>query len=226
MPALAKVLPFQHNKPREKLLTKGAAALSDTELLAAMLGSGTKQVPIMQLAQKLAAFFQQREDVEASDLLAIPGVGRAKAVQLAASLEFARRRLFKSRPVMRGFDDLVRELSPYANRRQEHFLCISLNGARELLALRVVCIGSTNRVYVEPRDVFAEPMVDHAASIVLAHNHPCGSTQASAADLALTRKMRIAGHLMGIDVIDHIVFSGKHAFAMSQQPYWNDMVSF
>lgn len=226
MPALATVLPFQLDQPREKLLYKGPEALSNVELIAAMLGTGTKQVPIMALARKVADYLNGRDHIDAHELMELSGVGRARAVQIAASFEFSRRRLFKSRTVVNSHLDLLRELRPFAQRRQEHFLCVSLNGARELLEVRVVCVGGENRAWVQPRSVFAEPVAEHAAYVILAHNHPQGTLEFSSNDLQLTRKMRIAGHLMGIEVLDHVVFTAHNHLAMSNMESWQNMVSF
>lgn len=227
MPALAPVLSFQNPiKPREKLLAKGASSLSDTELIAAMLGTGTRQLPVMMLAHRIAAFVESREHINANDLLSIPGVGQAKAVLLAASVEFARRRLFKARRVIKSTEDLTHELMPYASRRQEHFLCVALNGAQELLATRLVYIGSANRVMVTPRDVFAEPISENAAYVILAHNHPSGNPEPSSCDIQLTRKLRIAGHLMGVEVLDHLILTHHTIHQMSKDAIWADMVSF
>jgi DNA repair protein RadC len=227
MPALANILPFKTRfQPREKCLKKGVAALSDVELLAAMLGSGTKRYPVMQLAQKISAHLKNSDQIDPQDLTQISGIGQAKAVQLVASLEFARRRFFKTRPVIQSCQDLVRELNSFAQRQQEYFLCVSLNGARELLATRIICVGNLNRVHVKPCDVFTEAISDHATYVYLAHNHPCGQLRPSLQDRQTTRLIRIAGRVLGIDVLDHLILSPRGYHAMSQDAYWNQMVNF
>ena len=203
------------DRPREKLLQKGAAALSDLELMAILLGSGTKNHNVLTVAGWiLKAIDTAGINPGIEDLMAIEGVGPAKAALIAAALEFSRRRI---RP--EGFKimfppdalPLVRHL---ADRKQEHFICISLNGAREVIAVRTVSVGLVDKSPVHPREVFADPITDRASAIILAHNHPAGTLSPSKADIETTRRLKDAGELMGICVLDHIIFNhnGYYSF--------------
>lgn len=196
------------DRPREKLAAKGPQALSDQELIAVLLGSGTRDVGVLGLAARvLAALSDAREKPDLAALTAVPGVGPVKAGIIAAALEFARRRI---RP--EGFRiafpaDVLPLVRHYADRKQEHFLCVSLTGANEVIATRVVTVGLADRSQVHPREVFADPLTDRAAAVILAHNHPAGGVEPSREDISLTGRLREAGAILGIPVRDHIIFN-------------------
>lgn len=102
-------------------------------------------------------------------------------------------------------EDTLQVLDRYRGSKQESFICVSLNGAHEVIAVRIVTIGLVNRTIVHPREVFADPIVDRAAAIIIAHNHPSGNIEPSSEDDELTRRLSEAGGILGIDVLDHIV---------------------
>ena len=97
----------------------------------------------------------------------------------------------------------------YADRRQEHFICVSVNGANEVIATRVVSVGLVNKTQVHPREVFADPITDRASSIIVAHNHPVGDLTPSKVDIEITKQLKSAGEILGIRVLDHIIFNEK-----------------
>lgn len=203
------------DRPREKLLQKGAAALSDMELLAVLLGSGSHKHDVLTLAEKLLRQLDQLgPSPRVDDLLTVHGVGSAKACLVVASLEFARRRI---RP--HGFKiafppDAYPLIRHVADRHQEHFLCISLNGANEVIAVRTVSVGLVNRALVHPREVFADPITDRAAAIIVAHNHPSGNLSPSHDDLSVTRQLKEAGNTLGIRLLDHIIFNHEKYYSL------------
>jgi DNA repair protein RadC len=144
----------KQDRPREKLLRMGAAALSDQELLAVLLGKGTPGMDVMKLAGKLAKVIDEKGlGVRAEDLFEFDGVGDAKATLVLAALEFARRRIKPEGAKIETPDDLLPHVRHYADRKQEHFLCASINGANEILYIRVVSIGLIDRTAVHPRDI-------------------------------------------------------------------------
>jgi len=194
------------DRPREKLLSRGASSLSDVELLAVLLGSGTKRTSVLDLSSKILRTLEGRLDrAGADDLQAIAGVGKAKACQIAAALELARRHIAKGRHVVREAADALPYLQSIRTKKQEHFVCLSLNGAHEVIESRVVTVGLLDTNQVHPREVFADPIADRAASVLVAHNHPSGTLAASPEDLALTRRLAQAGELLGIRVLDHLI---------------------
>lgn len=190
------------------MFNRGAEALSDTELLAVLLGSGIKGKNVFQVAQAvLRRFARDGDGLDIQTLLSIEGVGLAKASQIMAALEFARRRFFNNSVVVRKAHDVLPFISHIAARKQEHFLCISLNGANEVIGNRVVTIGLLNSSQIHPREVFADVISDRACSVILAHNHPSGTLKPSADDIAVTRQMIEAGEILGISVLDHIIIT-------------------
>lgn len=202
------------DRPREKLLRKGAAALSDQELLAVLMGKGTPCMDVMTLAAKLARIIDEKGlDVKAGDLSQFPGVGAAKATLILAAIEFARRRIKPEGAKIIAPADLLPHVRHYADRKQEHFLCASINGANEILNIRVVSIGLVDRSPVHPREVFADALSDRASAIIVAHNHPSGGLEPSPGDIAITAQLKAAGDVVGIELLDHIIFNRMGYFS-------------
>ena len=197
-------------RPREKLLEKGAAALSDIELLAVLLGSGTKKYDVMAVAGRILKVLDAgNEKLSLGEFRKIEGVGPAKAALIAAAMEFARRRI-KPEGLKISFPaDVLPIISHFADRKQEYFLCVSLNGANEVITSRVVSVGLVNKTQVHPREVFADPITDRATAIIIAHNHPAGGLTPSKEDIEITRRLKTAGETLGIRLMDHIIFNQK-----------------
>jgi len=202
------------DRPREKLLRKGAQSLSDQELLAVLLGKGTVGMDVMTLAGKLAKVVDEKGlAVSAQDLGKLPGMGDAKATLVLAALEFARRRIKPEGARIETPADLLPHVRHYADRKQEHFLCASINGANEILNIRVVSIGLIDRAPVHPREVFADALADRASGIIIAHNHPAGTLEPSISDVAATKQLKAAGAVLGIALLDHIIFNRSGYFS-------------
>ena len=209
------------DRPREKLCQKGAQALSDLELLAVLLGSGTRERNVMAVAAGLLRVFDQQEAISLTveDLCAQPGIGTAKAALIVAAIEFARRRIHPRGVKITYPTDVFPLVRHIGDRRQEHFICVSLNGANEVIAVRTVSVGLVNRALVHPREVYADPITDRAASIVVAHNHPSGSLAASQDDLAVTRQLKEAGSTLGIKLLDHLIFNASGYISLLESGY-------
>jgi DNA repair protein RadC len=204
----------EKDRPREKLLRDGAAALSDQELLAVLLGKGTAEMDVMTLAAKLVKAIDAKGlGIRAEDLSEFRGVGNAKAALVLAALEYARRRIKPEGAKIETPADLLPHVRHYADRKQEHFLCASINGANEILNIRVVSIGLIDRAPVHPREVFADALMDRAAAVIVAHNHPTGSLEPSAADVEMTGQLKAAGVVLGIALLDHIIFNRTGYFS-------------
>lgn len=204
----------KHDRPREKLLQKGAAALSDQELLAVLLGKGTAGTDVLTLAAKLAKVIDEKGlGVRADNLRGFEGVGDAKASLLLAALEFVRRRIKPEGAKITTPADLLPHVRHYADRKQEHFLCASINGANEILNIRVVSIGLIDRTPVHPREVFADALMDRASAIIVAHNHPAGGLIPSQADIEATKQLKEAGEMVGIPLLDHMIFDRNGYFS-------------
>ncbi len=205
-------------RPRERLATFGSARLSDLELLQAIIGSGNRGRSVTRIADDVLSVIDRLGgDVQYADLLAIPGLGSAKAALMCASLEFARRTTCPGATRITVPADILPVVRHYADRKQEHFLCLSLNGAHEVQSVRVVSIGLVNRTIVHPREVFADPLTDRAAAVVVAHNHPSGRVEPSMEDRDVTRRLKQAGDTLGIRLLDHLVFSTKGYYSFLEQ---------
>lgn len=206
-------LPAQ-DRPREKLLAKGAVALTDQELLAVLLGKGTPGMDVMRLAVRLVRVIDEKGlGVRPEDLWEFDGVGNAKASLILAALEFARRRIKPEGSKIATPADLLPHVRHYADRKQEHFLCASINGANEILNIRVVSIGLIDRTPVHPREVFADALADRASAVIVAHNHPTGGLEPSAFDVEATKQLKAAGVVTGIALLDHIIFNRTGYFS-------------
>jgi DNA repair protein RadC len=147
----------------------------------------------------------------------IEGVGPAKASLIAAALEFARRRIRPEGLKISFPPDVLPLIRHYGDRKQEHFICISLNGANEVVAHRVVSVGLVNKTQVHPREVFADPITDRASAIIVAHNHPSGELKPSKEDTEITKQMKAAGETLGIKLLDHIIFNQKEYYSFLEK---------
>ena len=202
-------------RPREKLLGKGAAALSDVELVAILLGSGTKTHDVFTVAGRiLKALDQGGTHPDMKELQQIEGVGPAKAALIAAAIEFTRRRIRPEGLRISFPPEVLPLIRHLADRKQEHFLCISLNGANEVIAVRTVSVGLVDKTHVHPREVFADPITDRASAVIVAHNHPTGNLMPSREDLEMTRTLKGAGETLGIKLLDHIIFNQKGYYSL------------
>lgn len=212
-----KQMPKQ-DRPRERILDKGAGALSDQELLAVLLGKGTPQLDVMTLAAKVARVVDEKGlTLRAEDLTGFEGVGEAKATLILAAIEFARRRIKPEGVKIETPADVLPLIRHYADRKQEHFLAISINGANEVLNVRVVSIGLIDRSPIHPREVFADVLTDRASGVIVAHNHPSGSLEPSSADMETTRQLRQAGEIIGIELLDHVIFNRSSYFSFLEE---------
>jgi DNA repair protein RadC len=200
------------DRPREKLLRHGAAALGDNELVALVLGSGSRSSNALGVANALLAVRGGLHGLARSacgDLATVAGVGVAKAAQVMAALELGRRTLTHApgaRIQLRTPRDAAAYLLPtFGSRPVEHFGVVLLDSKHRVLKTAVVTSGTLNTTIVQPRDVFREAMLGAAAAVVAFHNHPSGDPSPSPDDVELTRRLAAAGTLMGIELVDHIV---------------------
>jgi DNA repair protein RadC len=208
----------KHERPREKLLARGARALSDQELLAILIGKGTPGMDVMTLAGKLVKVVDEKGlELHSDDLLQFDGVGDAKATLILAAIEFARHRIKPEGTKIETPADILPLIRHYADRKQEHFISTSINGANEVMNIRVVSIGLVDRTSVHPREVFADALIDRASGLIVAHNHPAGSLVPSAWDIEITKQLKEAGDVVGVTLMDHIIFNrtGYYSFLES-----------
>ncbi|NMB78679.1 MAG: DNA repair protein RadC [Methanomicrobiales archaeon] len=202
------------DRPREKIARKGAGALKDEELIEAIIGRGTRTRDVRTIAREICGRVgEHKSALRYDDLAMLDGVGPTKASQILACFELGRRYFAPadSCPKVTKPEDILPLVPDLALRRQEHFICITLNGAGEVLGNRIITVGLLNHSLVHPREVFADAITDRAASVICVHNHPSGSLEPSSQDIAITRQLKEAGALVGIPLIDHIIVArGGH----------------
>jgi DNA repair protein RadC len=204
------------DRPRERLIKSGPVSLSDQDLLSVILVSGIKGRNVTVMARDLLDRLDTEKDIPSvKELCGLTGMGESKACIIAAMLEFGRRK-WASGQRIRTPQDIYNLIRHHADRRQERFICISLNGAHEVLAVRIVTIGLVNRTIVHPREVFADPLHDRASACIVAHNHPSGELNPSGEDNEITAKLRAAADILGIHFLDHLIFSENAWFSYRQ----------
>lgn len=199
--------------PREKLQQRGAAALTSEELLAIILGSGTRDCDVFELSRNLSGYLSAATSMpEMDSLLRIRGLGRAKATQVLACLELSGRYILgnKAISIMRP-EDILPRLAYLKYEPQEHLVVVTLNSVNRVINIHEVTTGLVNQTPVHPREAFCRAVEDKAVSVIFAHNHPSGSSEPSADDYAITRVLCAAGKILQIPVIDHVVI-GKSGF--------------
>ncbi len=201
-------------RPSEKLLSRGAQHLSDLELLMILIGRGVKGHSVQEICQKLLKLIDEKGfDISIDNILEIDGMATAKAGMVLAACEFFRRRIKPKGFKIKEPYQIMPLLWHYGDRKQEHFLVVSLNAAGEVITTRVVTIGLINQTQIHPREVFWQAITDRASSVILAHNHPSGNTQPSKQDQQITKELQQAGEILGIKVLDHIIFTQQEYYS-------------
>ncbi len=204
-------------QPREKASEYGIKNLSDKELISILLGSGTQKNPVDKLASQILLLIDKTNgEATREELKKINGVGDAKAALIGAAMEFSRRRLTPGIRKISYPTDILPAVRHYVTRPQEYFIVISLNGAHEIIKTRVVSIGILNRTLIHPREVFADALKERAASLIITHNHPSGNLSPSPEDREVTNRLVDSGELLGIKILDHIIFSDRDYFSFTE----------
>ena len=212
-----KTLP-QFDRPREKMEQKGAKALSNLELLAVLLGSGIKGKGVFEVAKDILNLTKDNFDsINVETLKNIEGVGLAKACQIMAAIEFAKRFLIKEGIKIKNTEDVVNLTRELKDKKQEYFLSLTLDGASNLIQKRTVFIGTLNQSIVHPREIFADAISDRAAGIIFVHNHPSADISPSKEDIAITRRLIETGKLVGIEIIDHVIIGKDGHFSFQAE---------
>ncbi|WP_031513153.1 RadC family protein [Desulfofalx alkaliphila] len=199
-------------RPRERLLANGAASLSDAELLAILLRTGTKQLSAVDLAEMLLVKTRGLPgllDATVEELSCVKGIGPVKAVQVKAALELGRRLTLSpsaQRATVNSPDDaaaLVMDGMRYLDR--EHFCALLLNTKNHVLSKETISVGTLNSSMVHPRELFKIAIKKSAAGVILVHNHPSGDPTPSSDDISITRRLIESGEILGISVLDHLI---------------------
>ena len=210
------------DRPREKIAGRGVSVLTDNELIEAIIGRGTKNKDVREISREIGGLIQQhRDNLRYKDLEEVEGIGPTKASQIIACFELGRRYYKPAGPDIRVTrpEDILPLVAHLKQKRQEHFICVTLNGAGEILGNRTITVGLLNHSLVHPREVFADAITDRAASIICIHNHPSGTLEPSSQDIAITNQLKDAGSLIGIQLIDHIIVSKNGHVSMREQGF-------
>ena len=208
-------------RPRERLISEGAGKLSDTDLLCILIGSGVPGIPVQDIAQNVLISLEESGRADMDALSHIDGLGTAGVAKVSAALELGRRLGGTVKRRVRTVSDVFDLIRHYGDREQEHFICITVNGALEVIHTQIVSVGLVNRTLVHPREVFSESIRRMGTAVILAHNHPSGNLTPSNEDIELTSRLRRAGEILGIEVLDHFIFSSDGYYSMREDgEYW------
>lgn len=214
-------------RPRERLLEAGEGALSNQELLAIILRTGSKPYTVIDLAQMILEEFPDLytlKDASLSELQRIPSVGVVRSIELKAMMEFGRRIHLASQPKLGKVQSsyaiaqqLMEEMKDY---QQEHLLCLYLNTKNEIIKKETLFIGSLNQSVAHPREIFKGAVRVSAARIILTHNHPSGNPKPSSHDLQFTKRVKECGEMMGIEVLDHLIIGTRRYVSLREEGFF------
>ncbi len=216
----------QDERPRERFIQNGPASLSNHELIAILLRTGTKDESVLQLSNRLLTNFEGLrllKDATLEEMTEIKGIGQAKAVQILAAVEIGRRITnlnYTDRYVIRSPEDGANYvMNDMRFLSQEHFVCLYLNTKNQVLHKQTIFIGSLNSSIVHPREVFREALKRSAASIICLHNHPSGDPAPSREDIEVTKRLVECGKMIGIDVLDHLIIGENKFVSLKEKGY-------
>lgn len=216
----------KEERPRERLIKYGESHLSNQEILAILLGSGTKKESVMDLSNRVLMHFEGIKllsEATIEELTAIKGIGNAKGIVILAALELGRRiqrykpeECYIIKSPEDGADYVMEEMR---NLNQEHLVVLFLNTKNQIIHRQTIFIGSLNASIVHPREIFREAVKRSAASIICAHNHPSGDPSPSQEDIHVTRRLVEAGKIMGIELLDHLVIGNNSFTSLKEKGY-------
>ncbi len=196
--------------PREKLVKYGPKRLQSEELFAIILGSGIKGVNVLTLARTVLKHIEKnKNETSLESLLKIKGLGTTKALQIISILEISRRLQEKEKVEILSAKDVWQQCADFRGSKKEHFAAFYLDTQNRLIERQIISVGTLDSSLVHPREVFEPALRLSAASVIVAHNHPSGDLVPSGEDLRLTKRLKGAGELIGINVLDHIILSGS-----------------
>lgn len=209
------------DRPRERMLAKSPKHLSEAELIAILLGTGSAKQNALSLSKIIVKQFPQKAltTITLSDLITIPGVGESKAARILAALELGERLYAPSslgKVTISSTDDLLPHIREFAGKKQEYLVVFYLNTRNELLQREIVGVGSLNSMLITPKEIFSHALTIPCASIIIVHNHPSGDPGPSDDDIRFTRRIHEAGEVMSIPLIDHVIVSTTGYFSFRE----------
>lgn len=214
----------EQERPRERLENVGPEALRDAELLAVLFRTGTREEGAVALAERLLRHFgdlRKLGQASLDELQQVRGIGRVKAIEIKAALELGRRALYYARPsrpkIRTSADVSALLMSKFLACETEHFKALLLNTKQEVMKVVDISAGSIDATLAAPLDVFRQAVRESAPNVVVAHNHPSGDPEPSRADVELTKRLKDAGALLGITVLDHVIFGDKRYVSLKDR---------
>lgn len=208
-------------------MRQGAKSLSNQELIAILLGTGTKHESVLAVANRVLLTFEKLHNLKFAtleEMTEIKGIGEAKAVLLLAAIELGRRLASKEgeqRYTIRSPEDAANFLmQDMTSLQQEHFVVLFLNVKNQILHKKTIFVGSLNASIVHPREIFREAVKRSAASIICAHNHPSGVPTPSPEDIDVTTRLYEAGKIVGVDLLDHVIIGDHQFISMKEKGYF------
>lgn len=202
------------DRPREKMEKYGPSKLSDAELLAILLRTGTKDLNVLKLSQKILQKFENEKfiDITIDELKTVHGLGTAKACEIIACFELGRRMLKgKKSSILLSPKDVWERMEDIRGSKKEHFVVFYLDSRNQEIQRDIISMGTLNESIVHPREVFENAIKNNTAAIIIAHNHPSGSLEPSQADIEITKKLIHAGKILDIKILSHVIIT-KDAF--------------
>lgn len=210
------------DRPRERLRRLGPSVLRSDELLAILLGSGSKKDPVLEVSRELIRRFGSIDGLSRAsleELQEVSGIGLAKALTLKAAFELSLRSQTNGgdNPFIKTAKDAFLAAKPFVkNEKRELFLTLMLNVRNQLIAIEVISIGILTATLVHPREVFAPALHKKAHSIIVVHNHPSSHLKPSSEDMGVTKQLKDASHVMGIPLVDHLIISEDNYFSFRE----------
>ncbi|MFH1827218.1 MAG: DNA repair protein RadC [bacterium] len=212
---------YKGDRPRERLLKFGPTKLKDFELLAIVIGNGTKGKNVIELSKSILRnrSVKHLAKLEFNELLKIKGIGSVTASKIFAAIEFANRIKNKSSTIIYSPNDIWKELKDTAYKNKEYFIVFCLDSRNKIIKKELISIGTLNTSLVHPREVFEPAIKNLSAQIVIAHNHPSGDVNPSEEDIEITNKLLKAGILLGIQIMDHVIVSKNKFLSFKARGY-------
>jgi len=213
----------ESERPRERLCKYGPSKLSNVELLAILLQTGTKTYSVIELSKKLLYKLDSLSsfnDITMAELTSIEGIGIAKASSVIAALELSRRvfdQMIEKRPQIGSAKDIYERFKTTLDKLdQEHFYTVYLDTKNQIIAEKLIYIGTLNQSVIHPREIFRHAVKVSAYGVIFVHNHPSGDTTPSQADIKATHQLEMSGSIMGIQIIDHIIIGKKECYSIKE----------
>lgn len=215
----------EDDRPREKLILKGKHSLSDAELLAILISTGSRTHSALDLAKAILANTQNNlielSKLQVNELMQFQGIGQAKAITIIAALELGRRRrgseVIQRKKIQSSRDVFELFQVELAERKYEGFWLLLLDRANKIVGQEKISEGGTSGTVADPKRIFKAALDRHASSVILCHNHPSGNVEPSQADISLTKKLMNAGNLLDIQILDHIIVGEENYFSFADE---------